>query len=104
MSISRRSPIIEELAEHLRSGPLDVTDLQRFGISRMGFNYLGLRFSVSWYPSGNVTDIILDGDRFFASTADGRYLCRVAIERAERLFSEKVAELERRRRSERTGA
>lgn len=96
-SITRRSPVVEDLAEHLRSGKITFQDLERHGISELGFNYLGMEFRVTWYPDGGTRDVSLDGDRFFASTSDARYLTRLARDRADRLFDEKIVALERKR-------
>ena len=98
----QRSPVVEEMAAALRSGPVK-HDLNRLGISEMSCTYLGKQLTVSWYSHDRPRTVQYDGDRFFASDDDCHYLTRAAVERADRLFAEKVAELERRRAEAQSG-
>lgn len=94
-----RSPVVEDIAGILRNGPLNRVNVDGHGISELGCDYLGQTFVITWYSRTSIfpRSVVLGGENLFATSADARYLLRVAKSRADNLFSERIQALEQER-------
>lgn len=95
--MGERSVVIEEMAQQFRSGKIVDRCLDRHGISTMTVSYLGSDLTCRWYSSGNIESLIYEGRRYFASSKDAEYIGNAAKARADSLFDESIAAIEKKR-------
>lgn len=94
------SAVIADIAELLHKGPLTKSHIETNGICEMGVSYLGHPFLITWYSlCGNrLRSISLgDGTTMFTTLPEAKYLLSIAVDRGNRLFRERVSELEQMR-------
>jgi hypothetical protein len=86
------------IAEAFEKGELTKIDVSPMSISELATTYMGHQIVISWYPGPprHIRTLVVDGSEgVFPSSNDSYYIFNAALDRADRILDDKMAELNR---------